>query len=70
MRSRGSRKQPTNERDRLVQQVLCPPLPELFKDPSFLAGLAVLALLGFVMVKVPLANAGSPDEPAPPTAIM
>jgi putative OPT family oligopeptide transporter len=46
------------------------PLPELSKDPSFLAGLAVLALLGFVMVKVPLANAGSPDEPAPPTAIM
>jgi putative OPT family oligopeptide transporter len=46
------------------------PLPELYKDPSFLAGLAVLALLGFVMVKVPLANAGSPDEPAPPTAIM
>jgi putative OPT family oligopeptide transporter len=46
------------------------PLPELFKDPSFLAGLAVLALISFVMVKVPLANAGSPDEPAPPTAIM
>jgi putative OPT family oligopeptide transporter len=46
------------------------PLPEIFKDPSFLAGLAVLALVGYVMVKVPLANAGSPDEPAPPTAIM
>lgn len=46
------------------------PLPELYKDPSFLAGLAVLALLGFVMVKVPLANAGSPDEPAPPMAIL
>jgi putative OPT family oligopeptide transporter len=41
------------------------PLPEIFKEPSFLAGLAVLALVGFVMVKVPLANAGSPDEPAP-----
>ncbi len=46
------------------------PLPEIFKEPSFLAGLAVLALVGFVMVRVPLANAGSPDEPAPPTAIM
>jgi hypothetical protein len=28
------------------------------------------AALIYVMVKVPLANAGSPDEPAPPTAIM
>jgi putative OPT family oligopeptide transporter len=46
------------------------PLPEIFKDPSFLAGLVVLALLAYVMVKVPLAHAGSPDEPAPPTAIM
>jgi hypothetical protein len=32
--------------------------------------MAVLALIAAVMVKVPLANAGSPDEPAPPTAIM
>ena len=46
------------------------PLPDLFKEPSFAGGLVVLAVLGFVMVKVPLANAGSPDEPAPPTAIM
>lgn len=33
-------------------------------------GLVGLAVLVFVMMKVPLANAGSPDEPAPPTAIM
>ena len=46
------------------------PLPELFADPSILAGLAVLAVIGFVMVRVPLANAGKADEPAPPTAIM
>jgi uncharacterized oligopeptide transporter (OPT) family protein len=46
------------------------PLPELFADPSILAGLAVLAVIGFVMVRVPLANAGRADEPAPPTAIM
>ncbi len=45
-------------------------LPKIFKEPSALAGMAVLALLGFVMVKVPLSNAGRPDEPAPPTAIM
>ncbi len=33
-------------------------------------GLLGLAVLVGVMIKVPLANAGSPDEPAPPTAIM
>jgi len=46
------------------------PLPEVSKEPSFAAGLAVLALIGFLMVRVPLANAGNPEEPAPPTAIM
>jgi putative OPT family oligopeptide transporter len=38
--------------------------------PSFWVALAALAVLVAVMVRVPLANAGSPDEPAPPTAIM
>ena len=36
----------------------------------FVAALAALAVLIFAMIRVPLANAGSPDEPAPPTAIM
>jgi putative OPT family oligopeptide transporter len=38
-------------------------------DTAF-SGLIGMAVLIFVMMKVPLANAGSPDEPAPPTAIM
>ena len=38
--------------------------------PSFRVALAALAVLIAVMVRVPLANAGSPEEPAPPTAIM
>jgi putative OPT family oligopeptide transporter len=46
------------------------PLPELFKEPSILAGFVVLALMAFGMVKVPLGNAGRPDEPAPPAAMM
>jgi len=46
------------------------PLPEIFKEPSYLVGLVVLALIAFVMIRVPLANAGRADEPAPPTAIM
>jgi putative OPT family oligopeptide transporter len=46
------------------------PLPKIFESPSILAGFAVLLLLALVMVRVPLANAGRPEEPAPPTAIM
>lgn len=38
--------------------------------PSIWASLAALLVLILAMVRVPLANAGSPDEPAPPTAIM
>jgi putative OPT family oligopeptide transporter len=38
--------------------------------PSFLMALAALAVLIIVMVRVPLANAGRPEDPAPPTAIM
>jgi len=34
------------------------------------SGLIGMAVLILVMMKIPLANAGSPDEPAPPTAIM
>jgi putative OPT family oligopeptide transporter len=36
----------------------------------FPAALIALAVLIVVMIQVPLRNAGSPDEPAPPTAIM
>jgi putative OPT family oligopeptide transporter len=46
------------------------PLPRIFEHPSIIAGFFVLLLLAFVMVKVPLSNAGRPDEPAPPAAIM
>ena len=38
--------------------------------PSIWAATAAFVILVLVMVRVPLANAGSPDEPAPPTAIM
>lgn len=38
--------------------------------PSIWAALAALAVLVIAMIRVPLANAGKPDEPAPPTAIM
>jgi len=38
--------------------------------PSVWASVAAFLVLILAMVRVPLANAGSPDEPAPPTAIM
>jgi putative OPT family oligopeptide transporter len=46
------------------------PLPVIFAAPATYSGFIVLAIIAFVMVRLPLANAGSPDEPAPPTAIM
>lgn len=43
----------------------------IFKwTPPYLAALVALAVLITVMIRLPLANAGSPDEPAPPAAIM
>jgi len=43
----------------------------LFKwTPSFFIAMGALAILALVMIRVPLANAGRPEDPAPPTAIM
>jgi putative OPT family oligopeptide transporter len=45
--------------------------PTLVKwTAPFWTALIALGVLALAMVKLPLANAGSPDEPAPPTAIM
>jgi putative OPT family oligopeptide transporter len=46
------------------------PIPEVFHEPSFLLGAAVMALIIFILIRTPLANPGRPDEPAPPQAIM
>jgi hypothetical protein len=46
------------------------PLPEIFAQPPIVISLVALIVLMAVMIRVPLANAGRPDEPAPPTAIM
>jgi hypothetical protein len=45
-------------------------LHQIFKNPPVLLGFGVLALLAIYMIQIPLRNAGSPDEPAPPTAMM
>lgn len=43
---------------------------QVFANPSYGAGLVVLAGLSVLMIRWPLAAAGSPDEPAPPIAMM
>lgn len=44
--------------------------PLIAMEPSYLVGVLVFIILGFLLVKIPLANAGSPDEPAPPSAMV
>jgi putative OPT family oligopeptide transporter len=44
--------------------------PAVFKAPHWIGMVIAAVVLIAVMIKLPLANAGSPDEPAPPTAIM
>ena len=40
----------------------------IFENPSFIVSLVVMLIIGWVLVRIPVANAGSPDEPAPPSA--
>ncbi len=44
--------------------------PQIFAAPHWIGMIIAAIALILVMVRVPLANAGRPDEPAPPTAIM
>ncbi len=45
-------------------------IPEVFAHPSYLVGLAVLALLAITLIQVPLSNAGRPEDPPPPAAFV
>jgi len=44
--------------------------PQLFESPHWIGMIVACAVLFLIMIRVPLANAGKADEPAPPTAIM
>ena len=46
------------------------PLPVVFENPSYIAGIGVLIVLAIILIKVPLSNAGRPEDPAPPAVIM
>jgi len=41
-----------------------------FKSPTFGISLIILAVIAYVLIQIPLKNAGRPDEPAPPAASM
>jgi len=41
-----------------------------FEPLKFYISLLVFVLIGWILVQIPLRNAGSPDEPAPPSAVM
>ena len=43
---------------------------KIFPQPPVFMGLLVLVLLALLMIRWPMAKAGDPNEPAPPTAIM
>jgi len=44
------------------------PVAHIFEEPSFLVSLLVFAIIAYVLVQIPVKNAGDPDEPAPPSA--
>ncbi|MBX3008435.1 MAG: oligopeptide transporter, OPT family [Melioribacteraceae bacterium] len=41
--------------------------PSIFQNPSFIVSSVVFLVVGYLLIKTPLSNAGSPDEPAPPS---
>jgi putative OPT family oligopeptide transporter len=45
-------------------------LPSVFASPSYVAGIGVMAAIALVLIRIPLKNAGDPNEPAPPVAMM
>jgi putative OPT family oligopeptide transporter len=46
------------------------PLPVLFREPAYWGGAIALIALAVVLVQLPLSQAGDPNEPAPPVAMM
>jgi putative OPT family oligopeptide transporter len=44
-------------------------MPEVLPSPPVWLALIALIVIAVIMVRVPLGNAGKPDEPAPPTAV-
>jgi uncharacterized oligopeptide transporter (OPT) family protein len=45
------------------------PLYAIFKQPSFLVSLVMLGIIGWILIQIPVKNAGRHDEPAPPSGV-
>ncbi len=43
---------------------------QIFKNPSFIVSLGVFVVIIYILVQIPLKNAGSPDEPAAPSVTL
>ncbi len=41
-----------------------------FENPTFLISLVVFAIIGYILINIPVKNAGDPNEPAPPSAMV
>jgi putative OPT family oligopeptide transporter len=41
-----------------------------FQNPTFYISFIILAIIAYVLIQIPLKNAGKPDEPAPPASGM
>jgi putative OPT family oligopeptide transporter len=41
----------------------------IFEHPSFLTSLLMFAVIGWILIRIPVKNAGKPDEPALPSAV-
>jgi putative OPT family oligopeptide transporter len=44
--------------------------PSIWPSAPFFISLIVIAVIAYIMIQIPVKNAGRPDEPAPPTAVM
>lgn len=45
-------------------------IPAIFENPTYIISLAIFGVIAFILVYFPVKNAGSPDEPPPPSAVM
>ncbi|MHB8054650.1 MAG: OPT family oligopeptide transporter, partial [Candidatus Aminicenantales bacterium] len=45
-------------------------IPKIFVAPSYWLGLVALVIMGYYLIFIPLKNAGTPDEPPPPSAVI
>lgn len=46
------------------------PLFAIFAQPSFITSLVIFAIIAWLLIQIPVKNAGKADEPAPPSAVM